>query len=204
MEDPLSGVNEQKKRPIILYIIIGILLIIVIVLAILLGVKSKDKKNEISNPINKKNITIPVNDSFYTDDIEYGAYSYHGSGNHLDSEYFKILDVYNMKSTKSRAILTKFKTYQQTSEYSSPCSLIIMILNYYNMDVPGERECSIDFGLTPEDGCSKDIYDRTEVFNKTTPTLFANKLKTRYHLEVQTNSILMKFLLKIKPNSVLG
>ena len=203
MEDPLSGVNEQKKRPIILYIIIGILLIIVIVLAILLGVKSKDKKNEISNPINKKNI-IPVNDSFYTDDIEYGAYSYHGSGNHLDSEYFKILDVYNMKSTKSRAILTKFKTYQQTSEYSSPCSLIIMILNYYNMDVPGERECSIDFGLTPEDGCSKDIYDRTEVFNKTTPTLFANKLKTRYHLEVQTNSILMKFLLKMKQNSVLG
>ena len=142
MEDPLSGVNEQKKRPIILYIIIGILLIIVIVLAILLGVKSKDKKNEISNPINKKNI-IPVNDSFYTDDIEYGAYSYHDSGNHLDSEYFKILDVYNMKSTKSRAILTKFKTYQQTSEYSSPCSLIIMILNYYNMDAPGERECSI-------------------------------------------------------------
>ena len=202
--EPLTGELEieQRKRPIILYIIIGILIIIVIVLAILLGLKNgekekeKDKEqetpkpinpNDTINPINEEHF-IPINDSFYTNDSEYGAYSYHGEGNHLDSEYFKILDVYNMKPTKSRAILTNFKTYQQTSEYSSPCSLIIMILNYYKMDAPGERECSIDFGLNPEGGCSKDNYDRTEVFNKTTTPIFADKLKNTYHLEVQTNS----------------
>ena len=56
------------------------------------------------------------------------------------------------------------------------------------MDAPGERECSIDFGLNPEGGCSKDNYDRTEVFSKTTTPKFADKLKNTYHLEVQTNS----------------
>ena len=189
-EVALTGEFEQKKKPIILYIIIGVLVIVLIILIILLatsGGKEEDKKQETFNPINKDHF-IPVKDSFYTNDTENGAYSYHGEGNHLDSEYFKILDVYNMKPTKSRAILTNFKTYQQTSEYSSPCSLIIMILNYYKMDAPGERECSIDFGLNPEGGCSKDNYDRTEVFNKTTVPLFANKLKNRYHLEIQTNS----------------
>ena len=89
-----------------------------------------------------------------------------------------------MESNKNRTILTHFKTYQQTSEYSSPCSLIIMILNYYNMEAPGERNCSLAFGLTPEEGCSKDNYDRTEVFNKTTIPLFAKQLTETYHLEV--------------------
>ena len=187
MEDNLTGETEQRKRPIILYIIIGLLVIIVIVLSIILADKSKDEKQETFNPIKKEHF-IPVKDSFYTDDIENGAYSYHGEGTHLDSEYFKILDVYNMKPTKTRAILSNFKTYQQTSEYSSPCSLIIMILTYYKMNAPGERECSLDFGLTPEDGCSKDNYDRTEVFNKTTIPLFAKKLKEKYNLEVQTTA----------------
>jgi hypothetical protein len=193
MEPLFDEKNAPRKRPIILYIIIGILLIVIIVLSILLAIKSSDKgkeapkeedKKEPFNPI-KKDHFIPVNEFFYINDTgEYGAYSYQGIGNHLDSEYFKILDVYNMKSNKNRTILTHFKTYQQTSEYSSPCSLIIMILNYYNMEAPGERNCSLTFGLTPEEGCSKDNYDRTEVFNKTTIPLFAKQLTETYHLEV--------------------
>ena len=183
--------SPQQKKPIILYIIIGVLLIVVIVLSILLVVKSngkKEEKKEPFNPINQEHF-IPVNDSFYKDDPEYGAYSYHGEGTHLDSEYFKILDIYNMQPNKNRAILTHFKTYQQTSEYSSPCSLIIMIMNYYNLKVPGERECSIDFGLDPENECSKDDdSNSTQVFNKTTFPKFAEKLKNKYNLQVVTNS----------------
>jgi hypothetical protein len=183
--EPLTGEKEQRKKPIILYIIIGVLLIAVIVLSILLGIKSgkKEEKNEVFNPI-KEDHFIKITDSFYIDDPEFGANSYHGCGNHLESEYFKILDIYNMKPNANRSILTHFKTYQQTSEYSSPCSLIIMILNYYNMEAPGERNCSLTFGLTPEEGCSKDNYDRTEVFNKTTIPLFAKQLTETYHLEV--------------------
>ena len=75
MEEDLVGESVQRKRPIILYIIIGILVIIVIVLAILLGVKSgekdEDKKQETFNPIIQKNF-IPVKDSFYTNDTENG------------------------------------------------------------------------------------------------------------------------------------
>ena len=72
--------SQQQKRPIILYIIIGVLLIVVIVLSILLAVKSngkkeeKEEKEEHFNPINQENF-IPVNDSFYKDGPEYGAYS---------------------------------------------------------------------------------------------------------------------------------
>ena len=194
--EPLLNESEPKKRPVILYIVIGVLLIIIIILGILTGIKfaNNESKNEEKpvekpeekqpfNPINQSHF-IEVNDSFYTNESEYGAYSYHGCGNHLESEYFKILDVYNMKSNANRSILTNFKTYQQTSEYSSPCSLIIMILTYYGMKAPGERECSVAFGLEPEGGCSKDNYNRTQVFNKTTIPLFVEQLTKNYHLDV--------------------
>mgnify|MGYP002626353693 FL=1 len=196
MEDPLVKEMPQK-RPVILYIIIGILLIIIIVLSILLalqlgdktskennGNKEQEKEKEIINPV-KEDHLIPINESYYIDGPEDGAYSYHGCGNHLDSEYYKILDVYNMEPTKNRAILTHFKTYQQTSEFSSPCSLVIMILTYYNMSTPSERSCSKnDFGYNTEE--MKGSYDRTEVFNKTTIPIFAEKLKN-YGLEVEKN-----------------
>ena len=38
------------------------------------------------------------------------------------------------------------------------------------------------FGLEPEGGCSKDNYDRTEVFNKSTIPLFAKQLTDNYKL----------------------
>ena len=127
--EPLTSESEPQKRPIILYIIIGVLLIVIIVLSIILGITlgREEKKEETFNPI-KEDHFIKIKESFYDDDPEYGANSYHGCGNNLNSEYFKILDVYNMKPNANRSILTNFKTYQQTSEYTSPCSLIIMIL----------------------------------------------------------------------------
>ena len=187
--EPLTGETEQRKRPIILYIIIGVLLIAVIVLSILLAIKSgeKEEKNEVFNPI-KEDHFIKITGSFYTDDPDLGANSYHGCGNQLESEYYKIPDIYNMQPTANRAILTHFKTYQQTSEFSSPCSLIIMILTYYGLQAPGERECSINFGLEPEGGCRKESYDRTQVFNKSTIPLFAKQLNETYNLEVLTSA----------------
>ena len=65
--EPLTGSTEQRKRPVILYIIIGVLLIVVIVLSILLGIKSADKeeeeKNEVFNPL-KEDHFIKITDSF--------------------------------------------------------------------------------------------------------------------------------------------
>ena len=91
--EPLLNESEPKKRPVILYIVIGVLLIIIIILGILTGIKfaNNESKNEEKpvekpeekqpfNPINQSHF-IEVNDSFYTNESEYGAYSYHGSGN---------------------------------------------------------------------------------------------------------------------------
>ena len=110
----------------------------------------------------------------------------------------------DMKPNKNRSILTNFKTYQQTSEFSSPCSLIIMILNYYNMTAPGERECSIDFGLDPEGSCAKNTYNRTQVFNKSTVPLFADKLKTKYKLDVLSSADFTEETLPFEDESTFG
>ena len=118
--EPLNG-EEETKKPIILYIIIIVLLIVIVVLSILLALKSNaDPENVIFNPIRKEHF-IQVKQPFYLNFTKEdgGAYSYNGLGNHLDSEYFKILDIYNMQPTETRAILSHFKTYQQTSEFSS-------------------------------------------------------------------------------------
>jgi hypothetical protein len=207
--ETLTGENIQTKRPVILYIIIVILLIIIIILSILLGLKygekedKKEEQKEIINPINRDHF-IPVTDQFYKNDIDNGAFAYHGSGNHLDSEYFKILDVYNMKPTKNRSILTHFKTYQQTSEFTSPCSLIITIMTYYGMEAPGERNCSLLFGLDPEGDCKKNTYNRTGVFQKSTIPKVAYQLNTTYHLDVISSANFSENDLPFKNESTFG
>ena len=54
--EPLTGEPENRKRPIILYIIIGVLLIAVIVLSVLLGLKSKNNEEDKKEPFNPINI----------------------------------------------------------------------------------------------------------------------------------------------------
>jgi hypothetical protein len=56
----------------------------------------------------------------YTVDLspEDGADSVERQGDHQDSPYFSRLDYYNMTSTDTLTILPKFKTQQQTSEWS--------------------------------------------------------------------------------------
>ena len=56
--EPLTGETEQRKRPIILYIIIGVLLIAVIVLSILLGINLGDKEEKMKFLIQLKKIIL--------------------------------------------------------------------------------------------------------------------------------------------------
>lgn len=65
-------------------------------------------------------------------DTEYGADSVERKGDHKGSPYFTQLDFYNMKSTETLTILPKFKTLQQTSEWSCGVDAALMVLNYYN------------------------------------------------------------------------
>lgn len=65
-------------------------------------------------------------------DAEYGADSVERDGDHKDSPYFSTLDFYNMESTDTLTILTKFKTQQQTSEWSCGVSSVLMVLDWYD------------------------------------------------------------------------
>ncbi|NLG26210.1 MAG: hypothetical protein GX558_12700 [Clostridiales bacterium] len=71
----------------------------------------------------------------YTVDLseEDGADSVERQGDHADSPYFSRLDFYNMSSTDTLAILPKFKTQQQTSEWSCGVSSALMVMNYYGL-----------------------------------------------------------------------
>jgi hypothetical protein len=154
MEDkPLMESSESTKRPTILYIIIGVLIAIIIVLIILIATKKCDEcKCNCSepSPYNTEHF-IPVKESFYTKTIN-GSRALQGKLNHFDSPYFKMADVYNMESNSNRTIFSKFKTYEQTSEYSAQCAAVIMTLEYYGDEAPSERQCMKDFaGVTDPD-----------------------------------------------------
>lgn len=64
---------------------------------------------------------------------ELGADSVERMGDHENSPYFTSLDYYNMESDGSLAILSKFKTQQQTSDWSCGLSAVLMVLEYYGV-----------------------------------------------------------------------
>jgi hypothetical protein len=59
-----------------------------------------------------------------------GAASYLGSVNHEPSPYYRHPDFYNMSSSGSLALLPRFKTYQQTTEYTCGPAAVVMAAYY--------------------------------------------------------------------------
>ena len=49
---------------------------------------------------------------------------------HADSEYYVLLDYYNLESTDTRIMLTNFETYEQVESYTCGPSSALMTLNY--------------------------------------------------------------------------
>ncbi|MDP4091264.1 MAG: C39 family peptidase [Bacillota bacterium] len=60
-----------------------------------------------------------------------GAAAYGNSGDHKSTRYFRHPDFYRMKSDKNLTILSGFKTYQQTTEWSCGPSAALMVLYHY-------------------------------------------------------------------------
>ena len=174
--------NVPEKKPTILYIIILVLIVIILALiamVIVLAVKrckcnctcNNTNSNTNSNsdcppeksepqPYDTSHF-IPVKQSFYTKTND-GSNALQGTLNHFDSPYFKMVDVYNMESNANRIIFSKFKTYQQTSEYSAQCAALIMALEYYGDTAPSERECMTFTGVT--NVTDPDHFNETEEF----------------------------------------
>ena len=102
--------------------------------------------------------TIPFPADY--DTTSSGASSYQNSGDHTDSIYFSHPDYYNMTSTDTLTILTNFKTYQQTTEYTCGPASVLMVLNYFGetsydeMGIAEVADCKPGEGSTPQ-GLSK-------------------------------------------------
>ena len=64
---------------------------------------------------------------------EDGADSVEREGDHQDSPYFSQIDFYNVQSNDTLTILPKFKTVQQTSEWSCGVTSALMVMEYYGM-----------------------------------------------------------------------
>ncbi len=71
-----------------------------------------------------------------------GASSYANIGDHNNSQYFAQLDVYNLKSSDTLTILPKFKTYQQTTEYTCGPASALMVLEHFGETNYDELEIS--------------------------------------------------------------
>ena len=62
---------------------------------------------------------------------EEGAAAFSGKLNHMNSRYYVFNDYYNMESDDTLHILSHFKTYQQTTEYTCGAASALMVLNWF-------------------------------------------------------------------------
>lgn len=77
--------------------------------------------------------------------------------NHQKSVYFTEPDFYTMKSKGSLTILSKYPTYQQTTEYTCGSAAALTVFKYYNiyyydeMQLAAEMKTSNKVGTNPAD-----------------------------------------------------
>ena len=65
---------------------------------------------------------------------EDGATAFAGKTDHPQSRYYKFNDYYNMESDETLHILTHFKTYQQTTEFTCGAACCLMALNWFGKE----------------------------------------------------------------------
>ena len=112
--------------------------ILTLVLSLAIGVsfvgcssKAAEKDKDESKASSKTKVENTISFPKGYDIKSSGASSYANSGDHEDSPYFKDLDVYNMKSSDTLTVIPKFKTYQQTTEYTCGPVSALMVLEHY-------------------------------------------------------------------------
>lgn len=84
--------------------------------------------------------TITPNAGMDTLDDEDGADAFMNLLDHPDSRYYVFHDFYNMESDADLHILSRYKTYQQTTEYSCACAAALTVLDYFGIHDYNELE----------------------------------------------------------------
>ncbi|MBQ6222404.1 MAG: hypothetical protein IJJ44_07315 [Solobacterium sp.] len=85
---------------------------------------------------------------------EAGASAFAGKTNHIHSRYYVFNDYYNMESDETLHILTHFRTYQQTTEYTCGAACSLMVLNWFGRTKYHEMVVSQLIESLPEQGSS--------------------------------------------------
>ena len=117
-------------------------------------------KNELKHKLSTKKIFnrnleessddryIPINSNVSNE----GPHATRGNFDVKNSTYFKYIDIYNMESSGSLILLEKFKTYQQTSEYTCGPAALIMAAYYIDGTILNETELAIKAGTNDSMG----------------------------------------------------
>ncbi len=72
-----------------------------------------------------------------------GADAYDNGGDHPNSKYYVNPDFYNMKSNDELTIISNFKTFQQTSEWSCGNAVVLMVLEHFGVDKYSEWDIAV-------------------------------------------------------------
>lgn len=151
-------------------------------------------KNDKSAP-KLHNISYPDNYATHQDDE--GADAFNNSLDHPDSRYYVINDYYNMKSDDTLHIISRFKTYQQTTEYSCGCASAFMVLSHFGVDKYDEMQIGKLVGVDTTHGTSveglSDFFEsigwKTESHASTTPYFDTVEDFEKFALEKIDNNI---------------
>lgn len=103
-------------------------------------------------PPQKHELALP--EGYPTAQDELGADAYAGALDHKDSVYYVIHDFYNQKSEGSLHILPRFKTYQQTTEYTCGVASARMVLHWFGVDEYDEMQLADMVQIDEEKGTS--------------------------------------------------
>jgi len=107
---------------------IGIIFVIVFVLGALSGCGAGGSGGDASSGNYTDEMKIPYDGDMSEED---GADSVERWGDHDGSPYFSRIDFYNAKPTDTLVILEKFRTQQQTTEWSCGVTTALMVLDWY-------------------------------------------------------------------------
>ena len=160
MKNNLLKENNSRKRKESLYLSFFIFLTVFFLSTIIIFCNLYMKlisKKSLSIRNLKEKLNASTDDDRYIPvisqiSLEDGAYIKRRKQDIPNSKYFKYFDIYNTKSSGSLILLEKFKTYQQTSEYSCGIASLIMAVNYIDGTVLNETEMAIRANSNPQTG----------------------------------------------------
>ena len=117
------------------------ILVFIVILSTYGSASGEDMVSMLDKPMKAKPEVIPAP----MDIDEYGgADAYENAGDNPESRYYVNLDFYNMPSDEQLTIIEKFKTYQQTSEWSCGNVTALMVLNNLGIDRYTEWDIAVD------------------------------------------------------------